>query len=174
MFFMQWTPGMSVGVPELDDDHKVLIRVINQLAENAESDGRPAVLRQCLYALMRYAEYHFGREEEVMNACGFPELSAHREEHQRFIAKIRRVAASFEQVEGGLDAGAGGADKDAASIKDAKTGARLDEELLDFLKNWLNHHILVIDMAYRPLVENRPEAREAAQAFKAADVWWSQ
>ena len=162
MFFMQWTPGMSVGVPELDDDHKVLIRVINQLAENAEGDGRPAVVRQCLYALMRYAEYHFGREEEVMNACGFPEIPAHREEHQRFIAKIRRVAASFEQGES------------TARTKDTQSGARLDQELLDFLKNWLNHHILVIDMAYRPLVENRPEAREAAKAFKAADVWWSQ
>ncbi|MDJ0610300.1 MAG: bacteriohemerythrin [Kiloniellales bacterium] len=171
MFFMQWTPGMSVGVPELDDDHKVLIRVINQLAENAESDGRPAVVRQCLYALMRYAEYHFGREEEVMNACGFPELSTHREEHQRFITKIRSVAASFEQGESGPEAAAG---KTTASIKDSETGARLDQELLDFLKNWLNHHILVIDMAYRPLVENRPEAREAAKAFKAADVWWSQ
>lgn len=180
MYFMQWTPAMSVGVPELDDDHKVLIRVINQLAENAEGRGRPAILRRCVYALMRYAEYHFGREEEVLMACGFPELATHRGEHRLFIEKIRAVAKGFEESEEtgateGLSAAVPTANGGSGSSPAGQeAGENINRELLDFLKHWLNHHILVIDMAYRPLVENRPEAREAAKAFKAADVWWSQ
>lgn len=169
MYFMQWTPAMSVGVPELDDDHKVLIRIINQLAENVDGSARPAVLRRCIYALMRYAEYHFGREEEVMMACGFPELPAHRDEHRRFIEKIRAVAQSFEQAEEA--AGPGG---ELTAATPGQYGESTNRELLEFLKHWLAHHILKIDMAYRPFVENRPEARKAAKSFKAAEVWWSQ
>ncbi len=38
-------------------------------------------------------------------------------------------------------------------------------ELPDYLKNWLNHHILVQDMAYKPYVQNNALADKAAWAF---------
>ncbi len=63
---------MCVGVPELDADHKELIKVINQLGENSEAGARGTAIRQCLFALLRYAEYHFAREEKVLAACHTP------------------------------------------------------------------------------------------------------
>ncbi len=60
---MQWDEEMSVGVIELDADHKELIKVINQLGANAEDQARQNAIRQSLFALLRYAEYHFAREE---------------------------------------------------------------------------------------------------------------
>ena len=45
---IEWTPAMSVGMAELDDDHKQLIQVINQLAENASDQTRSNLARQCL------------------------------------------------------------------------------------------------------------------------------
>ena len=56
MTFMTWTPAMSVGVDQLDDDHKGLIDVINDLATESSGEGRAAVLRQSLVSLRRYAE----------------------------------------------------------------------------------------------------------------------
>ena len=38
-------------------------------------------------------------------------------------------------------------------------------ELPDDLKNWLNHHILVQDMAYKPYVQNNALADKVAWAF---------
>ncbi|MCG8594156.1 MAG: bacteriohemerythrin [Kiloniellales bacterium] len=149
MAFMEWTPEMSVGLAELDDDHKMLVRVINQLATNT---GQAGALRQCIFALMRYAEFHFAREEHVMQACGFTALPEHKLEHEDFTAQIQALAKRFEE------------DPEAAAPE-------INEKLLDYLKNWLTHHILIVDMAYRPLVEDKPEARRAAQAFKAAELW---
>ncbi len=154
MSLMRWTPAMSVGLKELDDDHKVLIRIINQLAENSGKEGREGALRRCVFGLMRYAEFHFAREEQVMAACGFPELETHKAEHGLFVAHMQQVAQALDDVD--------------------VTESPIDVELLEYLKGWLNHHILIVDMSYRPLVEGKPEATAAARGFKAAEIWWSQ
>jgi hemerythrin len=153
MALIQWSGAMSVGLKELDEDHKQLIKVINQLAENVER-ARPDVVRQCLMTLRRYAEFHFAREESVMTACDFPGIDVQRNEHGEFIARIREATAQFDEDPEQASKGVGG-------------------ELLVFLKEWLSHHILIEDMAYRPFVEHSAEAQEAARSFQAAEVWWS-
>ena len=153
MAFMTWTEDMSVGLSELDDDHKALIRIINQLADNAGNDADGQVLRQCLFALTRYAEYHFGREEAVMTACRYPELIEHKQEHKDFTKNIHDIASSFREIS-----------PEAVPV--------VNQELLDYLKTWLLHHIMVIDRAYQPYVTDQPAARGAARKFKAAHVWW--
>lgn len=150
---MTWTPEMSVGVPELDEDHKGLIRIINQLGEAAGDGTRQAAVRQCLMGLMRYAETHFAREEQVMAACGFPKLEPHRGKHQDFITRIQEATTRFDQ------------DPD-------KMAQPIAEEMLDYLTKWLTRHIMVEDMSYRPFAEQKlPEARKAAQSFRASEVW---
>lgn len=153
MAAMTWTPEMSVGVPELDEDHMGLIRIINQLAEAADDSARQRAVRQCLFALMRYAESHFGREEQVMTACRYPQLDPHRGRHQDFIAKIEDVANRFD-------------------TQPDKTAEMVARELIDYLTDWLTKHIMVEDMAYRPFAEqNLRQARKAAQDFRASQVW---
>jgi hemerythrin len=156
MALMQWTTKMSVGVPELDDDHKKLIAIINRLAEQSSGAPRQAILRQCLFALRRYAEAHFGREEKVMTACGYPELGRHKDEHQRFVERIREITERFDQDP----------DQEAGLV---------DDDLLEFLRDWLTHHILIEDMAYRPHAEKRlDKVREAARSFRAVEIWHSE
>ncbi|MDH3596538.1 MAG: bacteriohemerythrin [Rhodospirillales bacterium] len=155
MPLMQWTEAMSVGLEELDDDHKVLIKVINDLAANAGDAARRDVVRQCLLSLRRYAEFHFAREEKVMSACKYPGLDSQKNEHRDFVKRIQEVTSRF--------------DEDTTGSVEV-----VNEALLNFLKEWLNHHILIEDMAYRPHVERSAEAKQAAKAFKASEVWWSQ
>ena len=154
MVVMQWNEKMSVGVPEIDGDHRQLIRVINQLGANYDDDTRRDSLRQSLIALRRYAEFHFAREEKVMTACGYPGLDAHRQEHRNFVARIQELNKLFDE----------GPERSAEVVNDA---------LLIFLKDWLNHHILIEDKAYQPFVQNNREARETAKSFKAAEIWWT-
>ena len=154
MTLIHWTPAMSVGMTELDDDHKQLIRVINQLAEHAGDQTRSDVVRQCLMALRRYAERHFAREEKVLTTCNFLGLEVQRSEHRDFIDRVRKVTEQFDAEP-----------EDVASV--------VNEELLSFLKSWWNHHILIEDMAYRPFVENSAEANKAAKNFQATEIWWS-
>ena len=154
MTLMTWTSAMSVGIRELDEDHRVLIRIINQLAESEANGHQTAILRQCLYSLLRYAEFHFAREEKVMAACDFPGLAHHKEEHRAFTAHMKALATAL----------------DDAALPAAKI---VNQDLLDYLKDWLNHHILIEDMSYRRLAESNASAREAAKTFRASEIWWT-
>ena len=151
---LKWTEAMSVGVPELDADHRGLIKVINELLRSADAAEPDMVLRQCLYALLRYAEFHFGREEAVQAACEFPALSHHKDEHRAFTARIRGLVRQLDE-----------GDLPATEI--------VNSELYDFLKDWWNHHILIEDMAYRSHAEFHAAARRAAKTFRASEIWWS-
>ena len=154
MSLMTWTSAMSVGVPELDEDHRVLFRIINQLAESKENDDHVGILRQSLYSLLRYAEFHFAREEKVLAACEFPAMTHHKQEHRAFTNHMRKLAEALDDEE-----------LPAAEI--------VNQELLDYLKDWLNHHILIEDMSYRKLAESNSSAREAARSFRASEIWWT-
>ena len=145
---------MSVGLPELDDDHRGLIAILNQLAKDRGDADRAAAVRQCIVALRRYAEAHFAREESVLSACGYRAIEQHKEEHEDFIQKIKEVGRKIDE------------DPDGAS-------EQVSQALLNFLKDWLNHHILIEDMAYRPTIQDRPEAKKAARAFSPSEIWWS-
>ncbi len=145
---------MSVGLAELDDDHKQLIRFINQLGADYLEKDRRAAIRQSLVALRRYAEFHFAREENVMMACAYPHLEEHQGEHRDFVQRIQELTRQFDADP-----------EDMAMI--------VNKDLLEFLRDWLNHHILIEDMAYRPTIENNPAAKDDAKGFQSTQVWWS-
>jgi hemerythrin-like metal-binding protein len=156
MPFMHWTPAMSVGLSELDEDHKQLFYLINRLADQAAADDVSVeAIRDTLFALMRYAELHFSREERVMTACDYPQLHDHLGQHKRFVERIKAIAAEFD-----------------ADAKDS--GAEVGDALLEYLKDWLTHHILIQDMAYKPFVEAKEtEARQAARSIRGVEIAWS-
>jgi hemerythrin len=155
MPLIEWTDDMSVGLTELDDDHKLLIEMINQLDANANDATRKDVVRQCLMRLRRYAEYHFAREEMVMAACAFPAIEAQKSEHRNFVKCVQETTQRFD-------------------AKPAESAEIISQELLSFLRDWLRRHILIEDMAYRPYVKHSGAAKQAARSFNATEIWWSQ
>lgn len=92
-----------------------------------------------------YARFHFQREERVMEAIAFSEASVHRREHQDFTRWIDRLRRRFEE---GADA--------AAAVR-----------LWEDLAVWLRHHILIQDMAFKPLIVDAAEADRIARAGTA-------
>ncbi len=152
---IQWTESMSVGVPELDADHKGLIDIINRLAEQSNYDNVTDSIEGSLVALKRYAELHFAREERVMSVCRYNANSDHLEAHRNFVVKIQKVDKRFEN--------------------DPKRLSRnVSEELGQFLSDWLTNHILHEDMAYKPyVIPKLSDARKAAQSVQGSQIWWS-
>jgi hemerythrin len=82
-----------------------------------------------------------------MEACGYPALGHHHEDHLALTQEVRDWQQRFRE--------------------NAKSVAPLD--ILDFLKGWLNHHILLQDMAYRPFMEGNPTADAVAEAYGLFD-----
>lgn len=140
MAYMQWTPSLGVGVAELDEDHKLLIRLIGSLEDAVGYAREEQAIRTVLDTLIEYTVHHFAREEKVMAASGYPDLERHRAEHRELTARVKEVQ---RRVHGG-------------------GASALGPEVMEFLKEWLTNHILKEDMAYRPYAEGNPEAAEAA------------
>lgn len=138
-----WSPAMSVGVKRLDRDHRVLVGLINHLeaAVGRRFETR-VVLAEVLEALVAYTRFHFNREERVLEACHYPELASHREEHAELTNEVLDLVQRFEG--------------DPASLT--------PKEMMDFLSEWLFHHILLQDKDYRQFAENNAAAVAAAES----------
>jgi len=126
-----WTDRMSVGVDGLDSDHKELMRLINRLQDALDGGEGRAILDRVFDSLAVYTETHFAREEQVMEACSYPAIAEHRREHQNFLLNMRYIRDRYFQGEG-VEAG---------------------YDLLDQLREWWSHHILLQDMDYKSSVE---------------------
>ncbi len=119
---LEWRSNLSVGVASIDDEHQLLIGVLNQLIEARDTPTEYTIADRVLRDLFAYADYHFEHEEELMATYDYPELSSHMTQHAQFIARLRQ-----------LDLG--------LSIGDARV-----EDLARFVLNWFVAHIMVTDM----------------------------
>lgn len=130
MAFMQWTDAFVTGISQIDQQHRWLVESINQLHD--EISGKNAdkeVVYKILHGLIDYTFNHFIVEEDLFKRFDYPKTDAHLEEHNKF---TRDTAALLEKFEG---------------------GETLRADALEFLREWLSHHILTVDMAYVPFMK---------------------
>lgn len=137
-----WSEAFSVGIPEIDADHRILFDLAGQIIEAATGEEAAVVTGSVLLALSDYADYHFEREERVMRAVGYPAEADHTIGHEKLRAKVHQMAERYQ------------ADPTAVAAGD----------LAAFLLNWLTNHILHEDMQYRPYAERNKAAGAAAAA----------
>jgi hemerythrin-like metal-binding protein/PAS domain S-box-containing protein len=124
MSILTWNDQLLVGIESVDNQHRHLVVLINRLDElNALGADLQTVL-ETVKQLVDYTVDHFQHEEQLMMEAGFnPRMQAqHCQQHQEFIDKMQQV-----HVE---------AQSDVSVIS---------KDLLDFLVDWLCHHILKTD-----------------------------
>jgi hemerythrin len=125
MAYMNWSDDLSVGVSEIDGQHKQLVAQINALHDAMRSGQGKDALEKTLGELAAYTQYHFSAEEQYMQKFGYPGYTPHKKEHDGFVAKV----AGFQ--------------KDYAS---GKLG--LSIEVMKFLRDWVAGHIKGSDKHY--------------------------
>jgi hemerythrin-like metal-binding protein len=128
MPLQEWNDSFSVCHPELDEQHRRWLTIINDLhagMEEGKGDGPAAVAVSALEAMMEYARKHFLAEERYMREIGFPGTIGHIKSHNECYGRI------------------------ATQLLTAESGGRVQTgELLSFLKEWLAEHILTEDRKY--------------------------
>lgn len=144
MAFVEWMDQFSVGVDELDDQHRRLLEIINHLHEAMKSGNDRQRLCEVVDELVHYTRLHFEFEEKMMEQVGYPELAEHRRRHDAMVARV-------EQFRG--------------DVADARASFGL--KLMDFLKYWLTKHILGTDKGYAVYLAAR-EARRKLEAQRVA------
>jgi hemerythrin len=82
---LAWSEVWSVGVAEIDAQHRALVEQIAALTEASRSE-RPAGLHRTLDFLGNYVVEHFGTEERLMEEHAYPAFPAHKREHDTLVA----------------------------------------------------------------------------------------
>ena len=118
MPFMEWSDVYSVQVPEIDEDHKHLFDLMNELHDAVEAKHGHEVLAKTLDGLIQYVSHHFNHEEGLFLRTGYPGYEEHKREHELLTGQALDVQAKF--LEGRSET--------------------LPEEVLQFLKDWLCMH----------------------------------
>ncbi|MBI4829329.1 MAG: hemerythrin family protein [Nitrospinae bacterium] len=123
--FTEWNESHSVGVKRFDEQHKRLFDIINELHRGiTRGEGREntsAILRK----LVAYVTEHFADEERLMERYAFPALASHTAEHNRMREIILGFLGKFDQAD-----------------------ARMGEQMLSALTEWINSHVGGADKQY--------------------------
>lgn len=112
MTLVQWQPGFTVGIEEVDHEHRELIALINALHSALGGERAGERVEAFLGDLYAAVAAHFALEERVMRERRYDALPPHKADHERLLDQLRDL----------MDAQA-----DGAVLDDEVFGARLGE-----------------------------------------------
>lgn len=97
---LTWTDHFSVDNQELDDQHRNLVRCLNDVhalrSEGTDPDDVKAVIREVELLLMR----HFSHEEDYLVRCGYPYVLQHAAEHRTLMREFETVRENVFNLAG--------------------------------------------------------------------------
>jgi len=131
--FIEWTEDLSVGVQEIDEQHKVLVGLLNKLYEAIIlRQDDPKTVRSIINELNQYTIIHFAVEESLMRIFDYPAYEEHKRHHQELTKQVIDLRRKLQT------------DDNAISM-----------DLLNFLRHWLTEHIMGDDKKYGPFLLER-------------------
>jgi hemerythrin-like metal-binding protein len=113
---------LSVGVRDIDDQHRVLVELLNQLGDVVQAGDTAWDKSAVLNELVLYTGTHFGFEEDLMLQTGYADRDAHLQQHQELLQSVTELVARQSRGE-----------------------QPQAEELVVFLRDWLTAHIMGSD-----------------------------
>lgn len=97
-----WTQNLSVGVANIDAQHKKLFEKADQLFEAGKNGKSKDFIGQMLDFLGDYTTQHFRDEEAYMTSIHYPEIAAQKTAHKNFIAEITKLKQDFKTSGGNI------------------------------------------------------------------------
>ena len=132
MVLVAWDDKYSVGVSELDNQHKQLILILNDLYDAMQSQKANDVIGTIITKLVNYTKTHFTTEERYMTQYAYPDLAAQKKEHEIFTKKVMDFKEAFDS---------------------GRTS--LSVSVTSFVKDWLVSHISGSDRKYGPFLNSK-------------------
>ena len=117
-----WSKILSVGVDEIDEDHRKLIQIFNILNHAVAEGDSPEYLAATLEELINCTVWHFSHEERLMLKHRYPETAQHKAEHRELIQTAKELQQGLLQA-----------------------GKPMVDQQVEFLERWLTEHILTAD-----------------------------
>ncbi len=124
MEWIVWDDTMMTGHVGLDEDHRKLVELINQLADGLTNHKGADFCARAFDELLTHAQQHFAMEERLMAEHGYLDAERHTTHHATLFEEVSKLSLTIEGI--GM-------------------GATPSVSLLDFLEAWLKHHIVGLD-----------------------------
>jgi hemerythrin len=128
---LNWKKEYSVGVFEIDAEHKIFLKTIKKIYNAFESGMNGDMLIRLLEELYKYADFHFTSEENVMLMNEYPDYESHKKLHDELIQTLSNTINFFDVDE--ID----------------KT------KLIEFLIQWFKEHTTSIDLNLGKFLQNK-------------------
>ena len=126
MRLVAWDDSWSVGVEEIDRQHRKIVDMINRL-ETARANGQSAtVIGAIMEEILQYTDYHFGLEELYFDEFKYADTDRHKAAHRALSVQARAFQRSLTQGH-----------------------TNIGDEVTRFLQDWLAIHIKGSDQQYR-------------------------
>lgn len=122
MPFVQFTDELRVGHADIDQQHEALFDIVNRLHDSMRAGNSRQEQGNILAFMGNYTAEHFAAEERLMQESEFPELAAHKTEHESLLRQFQELQQKHE----------------AGSMT-------LSIMVMHFLRDWLSHHIQEVD-----------------------------
>ncbi len=117
-----WNDSYSIGIPELDKEHRKLVNLINTFLSTIHTNDEKETIKLTFDNLLSYADEHFTSEEAFMELHKYPGLKEHRKEHIKLTKEAVQLNKNKDYI--------------------------FPENIADFLISWLTDHILGTDKKY--------------------------
>jgi hemerythrin len=131
----EWKPQYSVNIPSIDGQHQNLFRMAGELHQAMAGGRGKAALSLLLDRLVQYTTVHFAHEERLMSLHHYSGMAAHVAEHRALTTQVLAFQKNFDSGQ-----------------------VSLTIEVLNFLKDWLKHHIAESDQKYAPFLKEKAVA----------------
>ena len=125
--YLEWRQNFSVGISEIDDQHKKILSIINDLYKVGNSNLKKDDLVSTIKTLKEYADYHFRTEQKYFDMYKYPKKQEHLGSHNYYIDKVNNLEKK---------------------CLDSLNNNNLLAELMEFLASWWIGHIQKEDMEY--------------------------
>lgn len=122
---LQWEEKYSVGVEEIDNQHKKMFAVINELLDAIEMNSPESHLSNIIESLVKYKKFHFETEEKYFKEFNYEEAEDHIAKHKDFNNKLASLKEKYPE-----------------------NTIEFAFELVDFLEDWLIGHLMITDQRY--------------------------
>ncbi len=132
MSLIKWNDFYAVNIGVIDNQHKKLIELINKMYDAMRANKGKEAVSTVLAELVDYTVYHFETEEQLLLQYGYAEFEAHKVIHDNLTRRAKELKSRLER---GTDL--------------------LTMDVMLFLSNWLNVHILEVDKKYSPYLHSK-------------------
>lgn len=124
---ISWNPKFSVGIKEIDEQHKGLIKTLNgvyQMSLSGKYKDNKKEVGKVLESLLEYVRIHFSTEENYFAKWDYPFSEEHMKAHAELTSNVIGFKRRFDDEEDIL------------------------MDLLKFLTEWLEGHLKILDHKY--------------------------